>query len=69
MSNLDVPNIGGLVHDGEGHHLVVTDRRTGGLILRPLQNNREQVVDDPDALTVLARRGDVGGHPDGEGRR
>jgi hypothetical protein len=63
------PQIGDLVKDNDGHELVVTDVHSGQLIVRPLHSNRELPADSPEALTVVARRGQWGGRPGEEWAR
>jgi hypothetical protein len=66
----DGPQIGDLVkEDSDGPELVVTDRRTGCLVVRPLQPGPERLIEDPGTLTVVARRGTWGGQPGGERHR
>lgn len=68
MTAANPPAIGDLVQDPEGRQLVVTDLRSGQLIVRTLRSSRERPVEDPTVLTVLARRGTWGGYPDGQAR-
>jgi hypothetical protein len=68
MTDADPAAIGDLVQDLEGRQLVVTDLRGGQVIVRALRSSRERLVEDPAALTVLARRGTWGGYPDGQAR-
>ncbi|MFC1418202.1 hypothetical protein [Streptacidiphilus cavernicola] len=68
MTVANPPGIGDLVQDSDGRQLVVTDLRSGQLILRALRGSREQPVEDPTVLTILARRGTWGGYPDGQAR-
>ena len=65
VSGTDAPSVGDLVQDADGRQLVVTDQRSGQLIVRPLHGPGEHPVEDPGGLMVVARRGTWSGHPDG----
>ncbi len=60
------PQIGDLVQEHEdGPELVVTDIRAGRLLVRPIHRGRDWPVENPERLTILARRGTWGGQPGG----